>query len=142
MRNGAKSSLAHTKQWEQKMIDETKKILENPDLKVTATAVRVPVYNGHSESINIETERPFDIDELRRELMAAPGIEVEDDPFNFIYPMPINACGSDSVFVGRIRRDDSVENGLNMFVVADNVRKGAASNAVQIACELIRRWEN
>ena len=126
---------------EQKMIDETRKILKRPDLRVTATAVRVPVYNGHSESINVETEKAFDLDELREKLSKSPGIVIEDDPANNIYPMPINAAGTDNVYVGRIRRDFSVDNGLNMFVVADNIRKGAATNAVQIACELIRLWE-
>ena len=127
---------------EEKMINETRKILDAPDLRITATAVRVPVYNGHSESINVETEKPFDIDELRRTIAEFEGIVMEDDPKNGIYPMPINASGSDLVHVGRVRRDDSAENAFNMFVVADNIRKGAASNAVQIAKKLIEYWKN
>ncbi|MBQ9949199.1 MAG: aspartate-semialdehyde dehydrogenase [Clostridia bacterium] len=126
---------------EEKMIEETRKILNCEDMRVTATTVRVPVYNGHSESINIETEKSFDLEEVKKLLENSPGIIMEDDPENNLYPMPIDACGSDEVFVGRLRRDFSVENGLNMFVVADNIRKGAASNAVQIAQELIRLWE-
>ena len=126
---------------EEKMIKETRKILHVPDMRVTATTVRVPVYNGHSESINVETEKPFDIDELRECIGKGEGVVIEDDPKHGIYPMPINASGSDSVFVGRIRRDESAENAFNMFVVADNIRKGAASNAVQIAVKLIRHLE-
>lgn len=126
---------------EEKMIRETRKILGVPDLPVTATAVRVPVYNGHSESLNIETERPFDLDEMKRLLSQAPGVVVEDDIANNVYPMPINVTGRDEVFVGRIRRDFSTQNGVNMFVVADNIRKGAATNAVQIAQLLIEQWE-
>lgn len=126
---------------EMKMVNETRKILGVPDMRITATAVRVPVYNGHSESINVETERDFDIDELRRRLDEMPGVEVEDDVNNNLYPMPINATGRDEIFVGRIRRDESVEHGVNLWVVADNLRKGAASNAVQIANLLINYWE-
>ena len=126
---------------EEKMINETRKILGVPDMRVTATTVRVPVYNGHSESINVETEKPFDIDDLRSTIAGGEGIVIEDDPKNGIYPMPINASGSDMVFVGRIRRDESADNAFNMFVVADNIRKGAASNAVQIARKLIEYWE-
>lgn len=118
---------------EMKMVNETRKILEVPNMRVTATTVRVPVYNGHSESINIETERSFDIEKVKDLLASAPGVVLQDDPKNNIYPMPVNASGKDEVFVGRIRRDESVENGINLFVVADNIRKGAASNAVQIA---------
>ena len=120
------------------MIKETRKILGRPDLKVTATTVRVPVFNSHSESINVEFERPFDLKELRDTLAKAPGIIIEDDPANDVYPLAINATGHDEVFVGRLRRDESVDNGLNMWVVADNIRKGAATNAVQIAETMIK----
>jgi len=123
-----------------KMVNETRKILSLPELRVTATTVRVPVYYGHSESINVELERPFDIDELREVLRRAPGIVVQDDPKNSVYPMAITAADTDPVYVGRIRRDFSVENGINLWCVADNIRKGAATNAVQIAEELIRQW--
>lgn len=118
---------------EQKMIDETQKILDDYQIKITATTVRVPVYYGHGVSINVEFEKDFDLHELRNLLANSPGIVVEDDPSNSIYPMQINAAGHDEVFVGRIRRDFSVQSGVNLWVVADNVRKGAATNAVQIA---------
>ncbi|MDR1619769.1 MAG: aspartate-semialdehyde dehydrogenase [Clostridiales bacterium] len=127
---------------EQKMVDETRKILSLPDLRVTATAVRVPVFHGHSESVNAEFIRPFDLDELRALLKGAPGLVVQDDPKNNLYPMPVTAVGADAVYVGRIRRDYSVENGVNFWCVADNIRKGAATNAVQIAQSLISLWEN
>lgn len=123
-----------------KMVNETRKILGNPDMRVTATTVRVPVFNSHSESINLEFEKPFDLAELKQVLADAPGIVVQDDPANNVYPMAITATGHDEVYVGRIRRDDSVENGLNIWVVADNIRKGAASNAVQIAQKLMEMW--
>ncbi len=123
---------------EQKMIDETKKILSRPDLRISATCVRVPVFHGHSESINVEFERPFEIDEVFRLLKNADGVIVRDDPKNNIYPMPIEAAGTDPVYVGRIRRDVSVENGLNFWCVADNIRKGAALNAVQIMEHLMK----
>jgi len=122
---------------EMKMVDETKKILGRDDLKITATTVRVPVFNSHSESINIEFENEFELTELVETLKNAPGIVVQDDPANNIYPMAINATGSNDTYVGRIRRDESVENGINIWVVADNIRKGAAANAVQIAKKLI-----
>lgn len=122
---------------EEKMINETRKILNRPDLKITATTVRVPVVNSHSESINIEFENSFDLDDLICTLKKAPGIIVEDDIENNIYPLATNASGHDDVFVGRIRRDFSVENGVNLWVVADNIRKGAASNAVQIVEKLM-----
>jgi len=125
---------------EVKMINETRKILGVPDLRITATTVRVPVFNGHSESINLEFEKQFDLDELKETLKNAPGIVVQDDPENNVYPMPINVSGRDETFVGRIRRDESVESGVNLWVVADNIRKGAATNAVQIAEELIKWW--
>lgn len=122
---------------EMKMIDETKKILHNDNLKVTATTVRVPVMNSHSESINIEFEKDFDIEELKELLKNSPGIILEDDPSNNIYPLAESATGKDDVFVGRIRRDYSVANGINIWVVADNIRKGAATNAVQILEKLL-----
>lgn len=126
---------------EMKMVNETRKILGRDDIRITATTVRVPVFNGHSESINIEFEKPFDLDELKQILTNAPGVIVEDDVANNIYPMAINAAGKNETFVGRIRRDESVENGVNLWVVADNIRKGAATNAVQIAQELINIWK-
>ena len=122
---------------EEKMINETKKILKRPDLKVTATTVRVPVTNSHSESINIEFENNFQLEELIETLKNAEGIIVQNDYTKNEYPMPINATGHDEVFVGRIRRDFSLENGVNIWVVADNIRKGAASNAIQILEKLI-----
>jgi len=125
---------------EMKMINETRKIMGLPNLRVTATTVRVPVFNGHSESINVEFEKQFDLDELKEILRNAPGVIVQDDPANNVYPMPIYATGKDETFVGRIRRDESVESGVNLWVVADNIRKGAATNAVQIAQELIKWW--
>lgn len=118
---------------EEKMILETRKILDLPELRVTATTVRVPVPTGHSESVNVEFEKEFDLAELKAALAKAPGIVVCDDDANFGYPMPIHAADRDEVFVGRIRRDDSVDSGVNLWVVSDNLRKGAASNAVQIA---------
>jgi aspartate-semialdehyde dehydrogenase len=118
---------------ELKMIDETRKILHAPDLRITATTVRVPVFNGHSESVNLEFEKPFDLAELENDLKNAPGIVVQNDYMNDEYPLARDAAGKDPVFVGRIRRDFSVENGVNLWVVADNIRKGAALNAVQIA---------
>lgn len=127
---------------EMKMIEETKKILKDNSLRITATTVRVPVFNGHSESINVELKKEFDLDELKNLLANAPGVEVIDDPTNNQYPMPINSNGKDQVFVGRIRRDESVDNGVNLWVVADNIRKGAATNTVQIAEKLIWYWQN
>ena len=126
---------------EQKMIDETRKILHAPDLAVTATTVRVPVPNCHSESINLEFEKPFDLDEVKRVLASAPGLVVMDDPSRCVNPMPCDWDNKDEVFVGRVRRDFSVANGLNIWVVADNIRKGAATNAVQIAQYLIAHAE-
>jgi len=123
---------------ENKMINETRKILNLPDLKVTATTVRIPVVTSHSESINVEFEKSFELLELVEILKNSQGIIVEDDVQKNIYPMPINAEGKDEVFIGRIRRDFSLESGLNMWVVSDNLRKGAATNAVQIAEEIIR----
>ncbi len=122
---------------EEKMINETRKILKKPDLKVTATTVRVPVVNSHSESINVEFEKKFDIKELREVLENAPGVVVQDDPNHLVYPLATNATGHDESFVGRIRRDYSVDSGINFWCVSDNIRKGAASNAVQILKKLI-----
>lgn len=127
---------------ELKMINETRKILGEPDMRITATTARVPVYHGHSESINVELQTPFELDELRETLAAAPGLivmdAVETGAASGTYPMPVNVAGHDEVYVGRIRRDRSVRNGVNLWVVADNIRKGAATNAVQIAEEWIR----
>lgn len=122
---------------EEKMINETRKILNRPDLKITATTVRVPVFNSHSESINVEFENEFDLNELVTLLSNTEGVIVQDDSANNIYPMAINASGHDESFVGRIRRDFSVDSGINFWCVADNIRKGAASNAVQIVKKLI-----
>lgn len=122
---------------EEKMVFETKKILGEPDLKVTATTVRVPVFHGHSESINIEFNKSFDMEKVFEVLRAAPGITVIDDVQNLKYPMPVQAENKDDVFVGRIRRDFSADNAINIWVVADNIRKGAATNTVQIAEALI-----
>ena len=122
---------------EMKMVNETRKILHRPDLKITATAVRVPVSNSHSESINVEFDKQFDMDDLISTLKSFPNIVLVDDPSTNQYPMAIDATGHDEVFVGRVRRDESVESGVNLWVVADNIRKGAASNAVQIVEKLI-----
>ncbi len=122
---------------ELKMINETRKILNNPDLKITATTVRVPVENSHSESINVEFEKDFELSELIETLKNFEGIIVKDDINSEIYPLATTATGHDEVFVGRIRRDFSVESGINLWVVADNIRKGAASNAIQIVEKLI-----
>ena len=122
---------------EEKMINETRKILHKPHLKITATCARVPVLNSHSESINIEFEKDFKLNELIKTLENAPGVIVQNNFKNQEYPMAINATGFDKVFIGRIRRDFSVQNGINIWVVADNIRKGAATNAVQILEELI-----
>jgi len=122
---------------EMKLVHETKKILGDQSLKITATAVRIPVNGGHSESVNAEFHRPFEIEDVRQLLESSEGITVLDDLENFKYPMPLYAKNKNEVFVGRLRRDDSVENGLNMWIVADNLRKGAATNAVQIAKYLV-----
>jgi aspartate-semialdehyde dehydrogenase len=124
---------------EQKMVEETKKILHS-DVKVTATAVRVPVFVGHSEAVNIETERPITVEEVREVLAGAPGIAVVDETSSNTYPTAVEASEEDEVFVGRIRRDPTIENGINMWIVSDNLRKGAALNAVQIAEILIREY--
>jgi aspartate-semialdehyde dehydrogenase len=116
-----------------KMTKETQKIMGDNSIKVTATCVRVPVIGGHSESVNVEFEKPFDLAEVRELLRKSPGLVVQDDPEDKQYPMPIWAHEKDEVFVGRLRRDDTVKHGLNMWIVSDNLRKGAATNAVQIA---------
>jgi aspartate-semialdehyde dehydrogenase len=122
---------------EMKMVNETKKIMGDNSIRVTATTVRVPVFRGHSESLNIETEKKLTANEVRAILSEAPGIIVFDAPHKNIYPIPINVAGRDETYVGRIREDESIENGINMWIVADNLRKGAALNAVQIAEKLI-----
>ena len=118
---------------EMKMVNETKKIMRSDDIRVTATTVRIPVMGGHSESVNVEFEKDFNVDEVRSILSNAPGVVVVDDPSNAKYPMPMDAHERDEVFVGRIRRDETQANTLNMWIVSDNLRKGAATNAVQIA---------
>jgi aspartate-semialdehyde dehydrogenase len=125
---------------EWKMIEETRKILGEPNLPVTATTVRVPVFCSHSESVNVETYVKLSANEARRILREAPGVIVDDEPENNVYPMAIDAAGKDATYVGRIREDKSVANGLNLWVVSDNLRKGAALNAVQIAEILIRDY--
>ena len=122
-----------------KIITETRKILNDYSLKITSTAVRVPVDGGHSESVNLELNSAFDIEDIKKELAAMPGVVVQDNPATNEYPMPLMAKGKNEVFVGRIRRDDSAENALNMWIVADNLRKGAATNAVQIAEYMIEK---
>jgi len=125
---------------EMKMVNETKKIMEDDSIKVTATTVRVPVFYGHSESVNIEFEKDLSPDKARKLLKKAPGVKVIDDPLNNKYPLAIHAAGKDDTFVGRIRKDESVPYGLNMWIVADNIRKGAALNAVQIAEVLAQKY--
>ncbi len=127
---------------EMKMVNETRKILHNDNMRVTATTVRVPVFDSHSESINVEFEKPFEMSELMEVLKKAPGLIVKDNPAKEEYPLAIEAAGHDEVYVGRIRRDESVESGVNIWVVADNIRKGAATNAVQIAQKIIETWNN
>lgn len=127
---------------EMKLTNETKKILSDDKVNVVATAVRIPVVGGHSESVNIEFENPFEINELRQKLKNFQGIVVQDNPEMNIYPMPLYAQGKDDVFVGRIRRDFSLENAVNLWIVADNLRKGAATNAVQIAEYVIKKFKS
>jgi aspartate-semialdehyde dehydrogenase len=124
---------------EQKMVDETVKIFADGEVKVTATCVRVPVFGAHSEAVNIQTTRKLSAGQARALLAAAPGIEVVDEPDRLEYPLPLYAEGKDPVYVGRIREDATIPNGLDLWIVADNLRKGAALNAVQIAEELVRR---
>jgi aspartate-semialdehyde dehydrogenase len=123
---------------EMKMVNETRKIIGDNTIQVTATCVRIPVMGGHSESVNVEFENDFDLDEVRKILSDAPGVIVQDDVNNFVYPMPLTAHEKDEAFVGRIRRDESQPKTLNFWVVSDNLRKGAATNAVQIAEYLVK----
>ena len=125
---------------EMKLVNETRKILGDDSIRVTATTVRVPVFYGHGESINIETGKKVTAAQARELLAAAPGVQLADDPARQLYPMPIDAAGQDLVLVGRIREDESIDNGLNLWVVADNLRKGAATNAVQIAEILAEKY--
>ena len=118
---------------ELKLVNETNKIFDTNDIKITATVVRIPVIGGHSEAVNIELKNNFDLAVVKKEIAAIDGVQVQDDVDNNLYPMPITAHNKDAVFVGRIRRDLTVENGLDLWIVADNLRKGAATNAVQIA---------
>lgn len=124
---------------EVKLFGETRKILGIPGLRITGTVVRVPVFGGHSESVNIEMEREFTLEDIRSLFSGSKGIILRDNPVTFEYPMPLTAEGKDDVFVGRIRRDDSIPNGINIWLVSDNLRKGAATNAVQIAQYLLER---
>jgi aspartate-semialdehyde dehydrogenase len=124
---------------EMKMVNETKKIMQDDNIRVTATTVRIPVIGGHSESVNVEFENDFDLDEVKQLLASSPGIIVEDDASQQLYPMPLSAHEKDEVFVGRLRRDESQPNTLNMWIVSDNLRKGAATNAVQIAEHMIEK---
>ncbi len=123
---------------EMKLVNETHKIFNDSAIGITATAIRIPVIGGHSESVNLEFENSYEVNEIRSLLDQTEGIEVQDDPKNSFYPMPIRAQGKDSVFVGRIRRDSSIQNGLNLWIVSDNLRKGAATNTIQIAEYLIK----
>lgn len=127
---------------EMKMVNETRKILGDDSIRITATTVRVPVFYGHSESINVEFYNQFNLNELKSVLENASGVIVQDDPEHDVYPLAINAAGTNETYVGRIRRDESVESGVNLWVVADNIRKGAAANAVQIAEKLIEMQNN
>lgn len=124
---------------EMKMVNETRKILRDESIRVTSTTVRVPVVGGHSEAVNVEFEKDFDLGDVRKILSTSPGVVIEDDVTTFKYPMPIHAEGCDEVFVGRLRRDESNPNTLNMWIVSDNLRKGAATNAVQIAEYLLQK---
>ena len=125
---------------EMKMVNETKKIMEDDSIRITATTVRVPVFYSHSESVNIETEKKLTANEVREILSKAPGVVVVDNPKKSEYPLAIHAAGKDETFVGRIREDESIPNGINMWIVSDNIRKGAALNAVQIAELLIQKY--
>lgn len=125
---------------EMKMIYETRKIMGDPTMRITATAVRVPVFCGHSESVNVETEKKLTVEEVKAILRSAPGVILCDEPQSNVYPMAIDSVGNDATLVGRIREDESVANGINLWVVSDNLRKGAALNAVQIAEILIRDY--
>ncbi len=118
---------------EAKLVNETRKIIGDNSIRITATVVRIPVKGGHSEAVNVEFNKPYEINEVFELLSSSPGITIQDKPAEFLYPMPRTAHGKDDVFVGRLRRDPSCDNGLNMWIVSDNLRKGAATNAVQIA---------
>jgi len=122
---------------EMKLVNETQKILDSPKIKITSTVVRIPVIGGHSMAVNIETTKKFEIDDIYEVLKSTPGIVIKNDNLNFDYPMPITVKDKNEVFVGRIRRDNTIKNGLNLWIVADNLRKGAATNAVQIAQKII-----
>jgi len=124
---------------EMKLVNETRKIMGDPSIAVTATCVRVPVFVSHSETVTLETEKVLSVEEVREILSNSPGVIVEDEPENNIYPLPINAQGKDEVFVGRIRKDESAPNSINMWIVADNLRKGAALNTIQIAELLVEK---
>ncbi|MBE5816520.1 MAG: aspartate-semialdehyde dehydrogenase [Clostridiales bacterium] len=126
---------------EMKMVNETRKILHAPEMRITATTVRVPVFGAHSESINLEFENEFDLNELKQVLAEGEGIVMYDDPANAKYPMPLFCEGHNEVYIGRVRRDESIDNGVNLWVVADNLRKGAATNAIQIAQRLMQYWD-
>jgi aspartate-semialdehyde dehydrogenase len=128
---------AYTKE-EMKMVNETKKIMGDDSIRVTATTVRIPVMGGHSESVNVEFKNEFDLDEVKKILCNAPGVILVDDPSAQKYPMPMDAHEKDEVFVGRLRRDETQPKTLNMWIVSDNLRKGAATNAVQIAEYLLQ----
>jgi len=125
---------------EMKMVNETRKIMEDDTIRVTATTVRVPVFHSHSESVNIETEKKLRVQDVKEILSQAPGVIVADDPSSTLYPLAVDAAGKDETYVGRIREDESIENGINMWIVSDNLRKGAALNAVQIAEIFIRDY--
>lgn len=124
---------------EQKLVRETRKILNADHIQITATVVRVPVVGGHSEAVNIQLGSHYELDDVKSLLSLSPGLVLQDDPSNFVYPMPLYAEGKNEVFIGRLRRDTSIENGLDMWIVADNLRKGAATNAVQIAQTLLNK---
>jgi aspartate-semialdehyde dehydrogenase len=124
---------------ELKIRNETRKILNHPLLRIAVTCVRLPIMGGHGESVNIETETPFELQEFKELLAGSPSISIMDDPINDIYPTPLNAADKDDVFIGRIRTDHSAKNAAHLWIVADNLRKGAAANAVQIAELLLKR---
>ncbi len=124
---------------EQKLVDETRKIFADPEIGISATVARVPVVGGHSESVNVELRKDYDLDDVRRLIETTPGVVLYDDPSRNIYPMPITAHHRNEVFVGRLRRDPSNARALNLWVVADNIRKGAATNAIQIMEALLKR---
>ena len=124
---------------EMKIVNETRKILNDQNIAITSTAVRVPVFGGHSESVNVEFNKAFEVNEIKQLLKQTKGIVLQDNPSANEYPMPLMAKDKDDVFVGRIRRDHSIENGLNMWIVSDNLRKGAATNAVKIAAYIIEK---